>query len=53
MGSFTSDDDSLVLEDESGRVSISGPGIQCQSLVSGELFSFFFFFFFFFFFLDC
>eukprot|EP00903_Cladosiphon_okamuranus_P014688 g13614.t1 len=35
VGSFTSEDDSLVLEDESGRVSISGPGIQCQSLVSG------------------
>eukprot|EP00752_Nemacystus_decipiens_P013042 g11537.t2 len=35
MGSFASEDDSLVLEDESGRVSIAGPGIQCQSLVSG------------------
>ncbi|CBJ32730.1 conserved unknown protein [Ectocarpus siliculosus] len=35
VGSFTSEDDSLVLEDESGRVSISGPGIQSSSLVSG------------------
>ncbi len=38
--SFTSEDDSLVLEDESGRVSISGPGIQCQSMVSGARFMF-------------
>ncbi|CAM9627762.1 unnamed protein product [Scytosiphon promiscuus] len=35
VGSFTSEDDSLVLEDESGRVSVSGSGIQCDSLVSG------------------
>ncbi|CAN0201650.1 unnamed protein product [Ectocarpus fasciculatus] len=35
VGSFTSEDDSLVLEDESGRVSLSGPGIQSSSLVSG------------------
>ncbi|CAM9777837.1 unnamed protein product, partial [Ectocarpus sp. 12 AP-2014] len=35
VGSFTSEDDGLVLEDESGRVSISGPGIQSSSLVSG------------------
>ena len=41
LGSFTSEDDSLVLEDESGRVSLSGPGIQCQSLVSGVSFVFF------------
>lgn len=38
MGSFTSEDDSLVLEDESGRVSVSGPGIRCHSLVSGAFF---------------
>ncbi|CAM9590090.1 unnamed protein product [Ascophyllum nodosum] len=35
LGSFTSEDDSLVLEDESGRVSLRGPGIDCSSLVSG------------------
>lgn len=35
MGNFAGDDDSLVLEDESGRVSLAGPGIDCRSLVSG------------------
>lgn len=35
LGSFSSDDDSLVLEDESGRVLLNGPGISSASLVSG------------------